>query len=61
MVKSKDDMECDCLNEEFNGGEELPRYHWYPVAEYAVDGEKIRDYTKQEQIEWIKKQKNNGR
>lgn len=60
-MKSKNDMECDCMNEEFDGGEELPRYHWLPVAEYDVDGNKIRDYTKQEQIEWIKKQKNNGR
>lgn len=56
-MKSKDDMECDCLNEEFDGGEELPRYHWVPVAIYNYDDTKIRDYTKQEQLEWIKKQR----
>ena len=60
-MKSKDDMECDCMNEEFAGGEELPRYHWLPVAEYDVDGNKIRDYTQEEQAEWIKKQLENGR
>ena len=54
---SKDDFECECMNEEFSGGEELPRYHWLPVAIYDNDGNKIRDLTKEEQLEWIKKQK----
>lgn len=56
-MKSKDDMECDCMNEEFAGGEELPRYHWYPVAIYDTDGKKIRDLTKEEQLAWIKQQR----
>ena len=40
--------------------EELPHYHWYPVALYNYDGTKIRDLTKEEQIKWIKEQKRNG-
>lgn len=55
-MKDKDDFECECMNEEFAGGEELPRYHWLPVAIYDTDGNKIRDLTKEEQIIWIKKQ-----
>ena len=55
-MKDKDDFECECMNEEFDGGEELPRYHWLPVAIYDNDGNKIRDLTKEEQIIWIKKQ-----
>ena len=55
-MKDKDDIECECMNEEFAGGEELPRYHWLPVAIYDTDGNKIRDLTKKEQLEWIKKQ-----
>ena len=50
-----DDLETECMNELFDN-EELPYYHWRPVAECDIDGNKIRDYTKKEQIEWIKKQ-----
>ena len=60
MSKDSDEMQCECLNEEFNSGE-LPHYHWRPVAEYNTDGTKIRDYTRDEQIAWIKKQKERER
>lgn len=55
----KDDAECECMNEMFNSSEEMPPYHWRPVALYYEDDTRIRDLTKEEQIAWIKKQ--NGR
>ena len=58
-MKSKDEMECECMNEEFGKSEPLPHYHWRPVAEYDVDGNKIRDYTLEEQRAWILNAKNN--
>lgn len=58
---SKDDMETECMNELFGKWEEkeeVPYYnHWKPVAIIHPNGEKIRDLTKQEQLEWIKRQK----
>lgn len=61
----KDDMDTECMNELFDSGEnekELPFYnHWRPVAICHPDGEKIRDLTKKEQLEWIKKQRENAR
>ena len=55
----KDSDDCEVMNELFDSGsEELPYYnHWRPVAIVHSDGTKIRDITKKEQIEWIKKQK----
>ena len=53
----KDTDDCEVMNELFNSDEPLPRYHWVPVAIYNYDDTKIRDLTKQEQIEWIRKQK----
>lgn len=55
----KDDLETQCMNELFDSGEDDVGYynHWRPVAIVHPDGEKIRDLTKQEQLEWIKKQK----
>lgn len=35
--------------------------HWRPVAIVHPDGEKIRDLTREEQLEWIKQQKERGR
>ena len=58
---SKDDMETECMNELFGNDEQLPPYHWHPVALYHDDGEKIRDLTKAEQIAWIKQQKEKER
>lgn len=49
----KDDMETECMNELFGKDEDLPHYHWYPVAVYDSDDNKIHDYTKQEQRDWI--------
>ena len=49
---SKDSDDCDVMNELFDSG-----VHWHPVSIYNKDDTKIRDLTKQEQIEWIKKQK----
>ena len=51
---SKDTSDCEVMNELFDSGESI---HWKPVAIYNDDGTKIRDITKKEQIEWIKKQK----
>ena len=48
----KDTDDCEVMNELFDSG-----IHWHPVAVYSQDDTKIRDLTKQEQIEWIKKQK----
>lgn len=53
---SKDSDDCEIMNELFNG-DELPKYHWFPVAEYDQDDNKIRDYTREEQIKWIQQQK----
>lgn len=60
---SKDDMETECMNELFGKSEdELPYVnHWRPVAIVDTDGEEIRKLTKEEQIEWIRQQKINGR
>ena len=60
----KDDMDTECMNELFDSGkeEELPFYnHWRPVAICHPDGEKIRDLSKKEQLEWIKKQREKER
>lgn len=57
----KDDMETECMNELFGNDEQLPPYHWHPVALYNDDGEKIRNLTKAEQIAWIKQQKERER
>lgn len=56
---SKDDLETQCMNELFDSGEDDIGYynHWRPIAIVNQDGSKIRDLTKQEQIEWIKQQK----
>ena len=55
----KDTDDCEVMNELFDSGkdEQLPKYHWHPVALYNYDDTKIRDLTKTEQIAWIKKQK----
>lgn len=62
----KDDMETECMNELFGGtskrriddDDDIGYYnHWRPVAICNADGSKIKDLTKQEQIEWIKQQK----
>lgn len=49
---SKDSDDCEVMNELFYSG-----IHWHPVAVYNSDDTKIRDLTKKEQLEWIKKQK----
>lgn len=62
---SKDSDDCEVMNELFGGtskrrtdDDDLPYYnHWRPVSIYNQDDTKIRDLTKQEQLEWIKKQK----
>lgn len=51
-MTDKTEMDCECMNEEFG----KPHYHWKPVAEYYPDGEKKRDYTPEEQAEWIRQQ-----
>ena len=60
----KDSDDCEVMNELFGGtskrrtDDDIGYYnHWRPVAIVHPDGEKIRDLTKQEQLEWIKKQK----
>ena len=57
----KDTDDCETMNELFGNDEQLPPYHWHPVAYYTDDGEKIRDLTKAEQIAWIKQQKERER
>lgn len=59
---SKDTDDCELMNELFDSGEE-PRklIHWRPVAIYHEDGEKIRDLTKKEQLDWIKEQRGKDR
>lgn len=56
-MASKDEFECNCMNEMFGKDEpeELPRYHWVPVAIYDSDDKKIRDLTREEQLAWLKK------
>jgi hypothetical protein len=56
---SKDSDDCEVMNELFDSGKDDTGYynHWRPIAWCNVDGTKIRDLTKQEQLEWIKKQK----
>lgn len=46
------------MNELFDSGEVI---HWHPVAIYNNDDTKIRDLTKEEQIAWVKKQKQKER
>ena len=55
----KDTDDCEIMNELFDSGSDDIGYynHWRPVAIVHPDGEKIRDLTKQEQLEWIKQQK----
>ena len=50
----KAERECQTLNELFKSE---PTVHWIPVAIYNENDEKIRDYTKEEQLEWIRKMK----
>jgi hypothetical protein len=65
----KDDMETQCMNELFGGNskrrtddDDLPYYnHWRPVAIVHPDGEKIRDLTREEQLKWLKQQKERER
>jgi hypothetical protein len=58
----KDDMDTETMNELFNSDDEpLPHYHWFPVSLYHDDGTKIRDLTREEQIQWIKQQKERER
>jgi hypothetical protein len=62
---SKDSDDCEVMNELFGGtskhrtdDDDLPYYnHWRPVAIVHSDGEKIRDLTREEQLQWIKQQK----
>lgn len=61
----KDDMDTETMNELFGGtktrrtdDDDLPYYnHWRPVAIHAPDGEKIRNMSREEQIQWLKQQK----
>ena len=56
----KDDLETQCMNEFFGKREkeEVPFYnHWRPVAYCDWKGNKIRNLTREEQINWIKQQK----
>jgi hypothetical protein len=62
----KDDLETQCMNELFGKEEkeddDVGYYnHWRPVAVYNYDGTKIRDLTREEQIQWIKQQKERER
>lgn len=65
----KDDMDTETMNELFGGtskhrtnDDDIGFYnHWRPVAIVHPDGEKIRDLTREEQIEWIKQQKERER
>ena len=67
MTKDSDD--CETMNELFGGSskrrtddDDLPYYnHWRPVAVINQDGEKIRDLTREEQIQWLKQQKERER
>lgn len=57
---SRDSSDCEVMNELFDSGEKperKPLIHWKPVAIVNQDGSKVRDLTKQEQLEWIKQQK----
>lgn len=47
---SKDSDDCILMNELFDSG-----VHWRPVALYNYDDTKIRELTKEEQQEWLKK------
>ena len=65
----KDTDDCELMNELFGGvskrrtdDDDLPYYnHWRPVAIHAPDGEKIRDLTREEQLQWLKQQKERER
>lgn len=52
---SKDSDDCEVMNELFDSGEK-PLIHWHPVAWYNDDNTKIRDLSKEEQLEWVKQQ-----
>ena len=62
---SKDSDDCEIMSKLFGStskrctdDDDIGYYnHWRLVAIVHPDGEKIRDLTKQEQLEWIKKQK----
>lgn len=59
---SKDSDDCEVMNELFDSGQDpATHYHWRPIAWYNEDGTKIRDITKEEQIQWIKEQKGKSR
>lgn len=58
MGRKRDSDDCDVMNELFDSGEVI---HWHPVAIYNNDDTKIRDLTKEEQIAWVKKQKQKER
>lgn len=61
---SKDSDDCEVMNELFGSYEDnkdISKIHWRPVAIYNHDDIKIRDLTKEEQLEWIKKQKGKER
>ena len=51
----KDSNDCELMNELFDSGEVI---HWRPVAIYNDDDTKIRDLTKKEQEEWIRRKIN---
>lgn len=65
----KDSDDCEIMNELFGctskrrtEDDDIGYYnHWRPVAEYHQDGTKIRDLTREEQIQWIKQQKERER
>ena len=66
---SKDTDDCELMNELFGGtskrrtdDDDLPYYnHWRPVEIVHPDREKIRDLTREEQLQWIKQQKERER
>ena len=57
---SKDSNDCEVMNELFDSREK-PLVHCHLVAWYYDDNTKIRDLSKEEQLEWIKKQIQNKR
>lgn len=65
----KDTNDCELMNELFGGtktrrieNDDIGYYnHWRPVAVINQDGEKIRDLTREEQIQWLKQQKERER
>ena len=65
----KDSDDCEVMNELFGGiskrrtdDDDIGYYnHWRPIAWCNDDGEKIRDLTREEQLQWIKQQKERER